>query len=81
MGIVTGILVYVILWWLSFFAILPIGIRSQAEDADFEAAPGIDPGAPMNPNLLRKALITSIVAALLWVITYVAITQNFYSFR
>ncbi len=53
--------VYFIVWWVVLFAVLPFGVRSQAEANTVE--PGTDPGAPTRPLLLRKAIATSILAA------------------
>jgi predicted secreted protein len=69
-----GIALYFIVWWLTLFAILPIGVRSQHEDGDVAA--GTDPGAPVLPAMGRKLIYTSIAAlpffGLIWVlITYV----------
>jgi len=71
LGIIFWISVYLVSWWIVLFAILPIGIRSHADEGT-EARPGEDPGAPVNPNLLRKfrttTWVTAIVVAVIWVI-------------
>ncbi|MEE8371373.1 MAG: DUF1467 family protein [Sphingomonadales bacterium] len=59
----SGILVYVIAWWLFFFMMLPIGVRAQNEDGG-EVVPGTVESAPKNPNLLKKALGAGILAAI-----------------
>ena len=61
MNIVSGILVYVILWWLIFFMALPIGYRVLAE-----AEPGIQAGAPESPHLWLKAGITTLITSLIF---------------
>ena len=62
---VTALLVYLILWWLVFFAVLPWGIRrNQDEDA------GHDAGAPINPALWRKAAATTLVSAVIFAAVY-----------
>jgi len=52
--------IYAIAWWLSLFAVLPLGVKSQEESG--AVTPGTEPGAPVAPRLGRKVLITSIVA-------------------
>ena len=64
------IAIYFVMWWLSFVAILPIGSTSHHE-AGAEVVAGSDPGAPVKPNLVRKILLTTVIAAvatalLLW---------------
>jgi len=66
MPIGSIIAVFFVVWWLSFVAVLPIGTRSQSDAGEVTA--GTDPGAPVSPQLLRKALIAtalSIVMTLL----------------
>ena len=63
MGLTTYLAIYFIVWWTVIFAILPVGVRSQHEDGVVQD--GTEPGAPQRPQLLRKALATSVVTALL----------------
>ncbi len=80
MGIVTLILVYVIIWWLVFFAALPVGVQHQQEP-DETAVEGSDPGAPSNPNLKKKALYTSAIALVLTIVYYFVAASDLISFR
>ncbi len=64
MSITLGLAIYFILWWTVLFAVLPIGVRSQHEVGI--SAAGTDPGAPVVPQLLKKALITTLVATILF---------------
>ena len=65
MGIGTGIAIYLTVWWTTLFAVLPLGNRTYAESG-IEVKDGGDPGAPVNPNLKRKFITTTWVAALIW---------------
>lgn len=71
MSLFSGIAIYFIIWWLVLFAVLPIGVRSQHEDGEITL--GTDHGAPVRPMLIRKALITSLIAAIIFAGVYVAI--------
>ena len=42
MSVTTGLAIYFLIWWVTLFAVLPFGVRSQHEA---ETAPGTDPGA------------------------------------
>ena len=48
---VTGLaIIYIIIWWIVFFAILPIDVnRTKTVKID-----GEDPGSPENPKMLKK---------------------------
>lgn len=63
MSIASGIVVYVIIWWLVFFMTLPFGVKKTEEVEE-----GHEPGAPEKPMLWRKAAITSLIAALLFAV-------------
>lgn len=67
----AAIVVYVILWWVVFFMALPFGVRGLHEDGAVEG--GLEPGAPQNPRLGRKALAATGIAAILWVVIYIVI--------
>jgi predicted secreted protein len=64
MTLPIGLAIYFTIWWIVLFAVLPFGVRSQHEDADM--TPGTDPGAPVAPRLLLKALITTAVSLVLF---------------
>ncbi|MDI4656058.1 DUF1467 family protein [Xanthobacter autotrophicus] len=77
MSIGAVVAIYFIVWWTTLFAVLPWGVRSQAERGDI--TPGTDPGAPVRPALLKKALATTIVAAvitagIIWLLTSGAVS-------
>jgi predicted secreted protein len=56
----TAVAIYFIVWWVVLFAVLPWGVRSQAESGT--VVPGSDPGAPAIPHLRAKLVWTTIVA-------------------
>jgi len=55
---------FAILWFLSLFCLLPVGLGSERDP---------DSGAPLSPMLGRKALIATGIAAVLWVVFYILI--------
>jgi len=55
---------FAILWFLSLFCLLPVGLGSERDP---------DSGAPLNPMLGRKALFATGIAAVLWVVFYLLI--------
>ncbi|MCH8347934.1 MAG: DUF1467 family protein [Proteobacteria bacterium] len=69
MTFVTGLMVYVICWWLIWFMILPIGIVTQQESGE-KIVKGTVKSAPVRPRLLMKALATTIVTGLVWGVIY-----------
>jgi predicted secreted protein len=74
MTISAAIAIYFIIWWLTLFAVLPFGIRSQRETG--EVVPGSDPGAPAKVNGLRIIAITSAVSAVLFALFWLVYVRN-----
>ncbi len=72
----TGLMVYLVIWWTILFAVLPLGVRRVENPG-----PGQDRGSPERPQLLRKALITSVVAGVLWLAFYFFHQADIFSFR
>jgi len=72
----TGIMVYLVVWWTVLFAVLPLGVRRVENPGR-----GEERGAPEKPDLKRKIIITSIVAAVVWVAFYFLHESDILSFR
>lgn len=56
-----AIALYFVIWWILLFAVLPFGVRSQAEEGEITL--GSEPGAPAAPRLREKAVWTTLIAA------------------
>ena len=63
MDIFSAFVVFTLAWWVSFFAVLPIGIKGQWEDGS--TVEGTDEGAPQQPMLKKKALWATMSAVVL----------------
>ncbi len=74
----TGTIVYLLLWWLALFCVLPIGTRPVVEA---DPAAGGWRGAPAQAQLGRKLVGTTILAAVLWLGAYALIASELVSFR
>ena len=72
MSLATGIAIYLTIWWTALFAILPLGVRSHAEEG-IPVPGGGDPSSPVNPNLKRKFLTTTWVAAILFALLWLTL--------
>ena len=54
------LVIYLILWWLVFFIMLPFGV-----ERDKEVTFGNDPGAPKKSLVKKKAIISSFITLIL----------------
>jgi predicted secreted protein len=67
-AVISGVVLYILIWWTALFTVLPWGNRAGP------VALGHAPSAPARPRLKQKLLATTIVAALLWVPAQYAVT-------
>jgi predicted secreted protein len=77
MNWVTGIVLYVLIWWIALFAVLPIGTRSIAEPDEISGVRG----APAKPRLWMKVGLTTLVACVVWLAVFALIESDWISFR
>jgi len=66
----------VIIWWTVFFAVLPWGVKVPETHE-----PGHATSAPERPLLWRKAGITSLISAALWLAAYWLIQSDLIPLR
>ncbi|WP_370853025.1 DUF1467 family protein [Pararhizobium haloflavum] len=79
MSIFSAFAVYFIIWWVTLFAILPIGVRTQADDDDIIL--GTAESAPVKANLGQKALLTTLVSAVVFAVYFVTTSVYGLSFE
>ena len=75
---ITGLaIIYIIIWWIVFFAILPIDvdrtklIRIEGEDA----------GSPENPKMLKKFIYCTGITTILFIFIYLLIKFEYLNLR
>jgi len=66
MGVTTGIVLFMVIWFMVLFVVLPIRIRTQGDLG--QVVPGTHAGSPEHHHLKKKAWITTGIAAVIWVI-------------
>lgn len=76
MNWVSGVVVYVITWWIVLFAVLPWRVTPTRGSIAGEMA-----GAPENPHLLYKALWTTGIATVVFIGIYALVASNLISFQ
>ena len=73
----TAAVLYLLIWWVVLFAVLPVGTRPEPEP---------DPnsgwrGAPARPRIGRKILATTLITAVIWGGCVALIDSGWLSFR
>lgn len=64
MGITSAIVLFVMIWSLSFLVAIPIRLKTQSEAG--EIVEGTHHGAPQVHHLKKKALIVTAVSLVIW---------------
>ena len=75
---ITGVaIIYIIIWWIVFFAILPIDVdRQKSIKID-----GEDPGSPENPKMLKKFIYCTAITTIFFFIIYLLMKFEYLNLR
>ena len=68
MSIASAIVLFCVIWALVFYMINPLWQTSQSEDG--EVVPGTPASAPVDAMLRKKAILTTVIATVLFVLAY-----------
>tara|TARA_Y100001936_G_C15634376_1_gene438165 strand:- start:338 stop:583 length:246 start_codon:yes stop_codon:yes gene_type:complete len=75
---ITGLaIIFIIIWWIVFFAILPIDVDRKK----IEKIEGEDPGSPENPKMLRKFLHCTVITTMLFTVIYLLMKFEYLNLR
>ena len=66
MSITSAIVLYAVIWFMVLFVVLPLRLVTQGDAGD--VVPGTHASAPADPQLKRKAWLTTLWSAVLWVV-------------
>tara|TARA_B100000242_G_scaffold269521_1_gene220380 strand:- start:263 stop:508 length:246 start_codon:yes stop_codon:yes gene_type:complete len=74
----TGLaIIFIIIWWIVFFAILPIDVERKK----IVKIEGEDPGSPENPKMLKKFFYCTGITTILFIIIYYLIKFEYLNLR
>ncbi len=77
---VSGVVVFIIIWWCVIFCVLPLGLSKTYEEPE-EGEDYRAPGSPQHLNMKKKFLLTTVISVVLWVLVYLFIEAEFIDFR
>ena len=80
MGITGSLIVYICIWWVVFFSILPVGIKSNKIEFK-ETLHGNDPGAPKNPRIGTKTIVTTLITTIIFLGIYYMVQNDYLNLR
>lgn len=76
MGIAGSIVVFIVIWWLVLFMVLPFGVRQPEQRDKYHAA-----GAPEKPMMWIKVGITTGITVVLFAIAWFIADAGLINFR
>ena len=76
MGWVSGIIVFILIWWMVFFSILPFGNQPEPDPGEGHAE-----SAPAKPRIVFKMLVTTGIATALFGVAWWIIESDLVTFR
>ena len=79
MSITGGIIIYINLWMIIFFMVLPFGITNQIDSSDYQK--GTDPGAPVESRIKKKILITTLISTVIFSLIFVVDQLDLFNIR
>ncbi len=71
----SAIAIYFIIWWMTLFVVLPFGVKNAAETGE-DVEGGNDAGAPVVHGIAWKAVVTTLVATVVYAVVYWALANN-----
>lgn len=71
MSLVTLAFIYLLVWWIMLFTVLPVGVQRNTDDGK-----GHDAGAPMRPDLKKKLIINTMLSAVVMLVVYILVEMD-----
>tara|TARA_Y100000741_G_C18050236_1_gene476113 strand:- start:131 stop:385 length:255 start_codon:yes stop_codon:yes gene_type:complete len=80
MSLTGSIVIYVCIWWIIFFSLLPVGIKPNNSKFTDNIS-GIDPGAPKKANILKKFIYTTLITSVIFLSIYYMVNNEILNLR
>ena len=77
MNLTGSIIIYVLIWWIVFFSLLPVDVdRNQKNFVE-----GVAPGAPENPKLIKKLIYTTLITSIIFIGIFLLVKYDYLNLR
>ena len=73
MSLTGSIIIYVLIWWIIFFSLLPIDVDRNKKNF----VEGVDPGAPENPKLIKKLMYTTLITSMILIDIFLLVKYDY----
>ena len=77
MSLTGSLIIYVLIWWIVFFALLPIDVNIEKKQNII----GIDAGAPENPKIIKKFVYSTLITSIIFIIIFLLVKYEYLNIR
>ena len=77
MSITGSLIIFVLIWWIIFFSLLPIDVDRKHK----EMVEGADKGSPENPKIAKKIIYTTIITSIIFIGIFMLVKYDYLNLR
>ena len=77
MSLTGSLVIYVLIWWIVFFALLPIDVNREKKQNII----GIDAGAPENPKIIKKFVYSTLITSIIFIVIFLLVKYEYLNIR
>ena len=77
MSITGSLIIFVLIWWIIFFSLLPIDVDRKHK----EMVEGVDKGSPENPKIIKKIIYTTILTSIIFIGIFMLVKYDYLNLR
>ena len=77
MSITGSLIIFVLIWWIIFFSLLPIDVDRKHK----EMVEGVDKGSPENPKIIKKIIYTTVITSIIFIGIFILVKYDHINLR
>ena len=77
MSITGSLIIFVLIWWIIFFSLLPIDVDRKHK----QTVEGVDKGSPENPKIIKKIIYTTIITSIIFIGIFMLVKYDYLNLR
>ena len=77
MSITGSLIIFVLIWFIIFFSLLPIDVDRKHK----EMVEGVDKGSPENPKIIKKIIYTTIITSIIFIGIFMLVKYDYLNLR
>ena len=77
MSFTGSLIIFVLIWWIVFFSLLPIDVDRKHK----EMVEGADKGSPENPKIIKKIIYTTIITSIIFIGIFMLVKYDYLNLR